>query len=32
LQFEAQISTSMNAMVVRSDERTSFYFSGGFGF
>ena len=28
----AQIATSMNALVVRSDERTSFYFAGGFGF
>ena len=27
----AQLATTMNAMVVRSDERTSFYFSGGFG-
>jgi hypothetical protein len=28
----AQIATALNAMVVRSDERTSFYLSGGFGF
>ncbi|HZX96846.1 MAG TPA: hypothetical protein VFE90_20165 [Myxococcales bacterium] len=28
----AQLATSINAMVVRSDERTSFYLSGGFGF
>ena len=28
----AQIATSFNALVVRSDERTSFYFAGGFGF
>jgi hypothetical protein len=28
----AQIASSFNAMVVRSDEGVSFYFSGGFGF
>jgi hypothetical protein len=28
----AQIAASMNALLVRSDERTSFYFAGGFGF